>query len=129
MRDFFSDPELAGVVAGVIGLLAVSSLIAAVLRRRVTEEPGRSVVTNLTRRINAWWAMVAVLALTLATGGIGSVLLFGALVAWPVCVAAWKFETWTVRRLSAFARHHRVKFSSPSGCLPKAVPSSFLGFR
>jgi len=78
MRDFFSDPELAGVVAGVIGLLAVSSLIAAVLRRRVTEEPGRSVVTNLTRRINAWWAMVAVLALTLATGGIGSVLLFGA---------------------------------------------------
>lgn len=78
MSRFFSDPEMLAVLGGVVVLLTVSSGIAFILRRRVTSEDGQAVMTNLTRRINAWWVMVIILALTLATGGIGSVLLFGA---------------------------------------------------
>ncbi len=78
MSRSFSDPELVGVLGGVLGLLVLASAVAAGLRRRVTGEAGRVVVDNLALRVKAWWAMVAILCLTLATGGLGSVLLFGA---------------------------------------------------
>ncbi|WP_412067104.1 phosphatidate cytidylyltransferase [Rubrivirga sp. IMCC43871] len=78
MTRFFQDPDLQAVLVGVLGLLAIASVAVAILRRRVTTEAGRVVVDNLALRVKAWWAMVAVLALTLATGGVGSVLLFGA---------------------------------------------------
>ena len=38
---------------------------------------GLLVVANLSARIRAWWAMTAVFVAALATGGIGSVILFG----------------------------------------------------
>jgi len=43
----------------------------------VTDEKGKSTVQNLNARIRAWWVMVAVFGLAMATGGIGSVVLFG----------------------------------------------------
>lgn len=63
-------------LAGVAGLLLVSSAIVAVLKRR--QPPGQSstVIANLDARVRAWWVMAGIFALALFTGGIGSVVLF-----------------------------------------------------
>lgn len=69
------DQELLWLVGGIVGLLALSSTITFFLKRR----PGgpNKVVTNLDARVKAWWIMVAVFGVALATGGLGSVILFG----------------------------------------------------
>jgi phosphatidate cytidylyltransferase len=69
------DQELLWMLGGVVGLLALSSAITFLLKRR----PGgaNSVVTNLDARVKAWWVMVAVFGVALATGGLGSIILFG----------------------------------------------------
>lgn len=64
-------------LTGVVALLALGSLIGLVLSRLVVTPPGQAVVANLNARVRAWWVMVAVFAVALATGGLGSVLLFG----------------------------------------------------
>jgi phosphatidate cytidylyltransferase len=70
------DQQTLWVVGGVLALLVVSSLIGWILSRRVATDAGRATVENLNARIRAWWLMVAVFGLALATGGIGSVVLF-----------------------------------------------------
>jgi phosphatidate cytidylyltransferase len=69
------DQELLWIVGGIVALLALSSTITFFLKRR----PGgpNKVVANLDARVKAWWVMVAVFGLALATGGLGSVILFG----------------------------------------------------
>lgn len=69
------DQELLWLVGGIVGLLALSSTITFFLKRR----PGgpNKVVANLDARVKAWWVMVAVFGIALATGGLGSVILFG----------------------------------------------------
>ena len=69
------DRELLWLVGGIIALLALSSAITFFLKRR----PGgpNKVIANLDARVKAWWVMVAVFGVALATGGLGSVLLFG----------------------------------------------------
>jgi phosphatidate cytidylyltransferase len=69
------DQELLWLVGGIAGLLALSSAITFFLKRR----PGgpNKVVANLDARVKAWWVMVAVFGIALATGGLGSVILFG----------------------------------------------------
>jgi phosphatidate cytidylyltransferase len=69
------DQELIWLVGGIVGLLALSSTITFFLKRH----PGgpNKVVANLDARVKAWWVMVAVFGVALATGGLGSVLLFG----------------------------------------------------
>lgn len=69
------DKETIWLVGGVIGLLVVSSLIGWVLAHGQGKES--KVVQNLNARIRAWWGMVIIFGLALATGGIGSVILFG----------------------------------------------------
>ena len=71
------DHELLWLVGGIVGLLTLSSVITFLLKRR----PGgpNPVVANLDARVKAWWAMVAVFSVALATGGLGSVILFGCL--------------------------------------------------
>ncbi len=64
-------------LAGVVTLLVLSSLTGMVLARRVAAPSGQAVVANLNARVRAWWVMTAVFVAALATGGIGSVLLFG----------------------------------------------------
>lgn len=76
MSRFLTDPDLVRVFGGVLALLVVASLAVVGLRRRVADEAGRAVVENLALRVRAWWAMVAVLVVTLGTGPVGSVLLF-----------------------------------------------------
>lgn len=72
------DPELLWLTGGIVGLLALSSIITFVLKRRTGGKPN-PVVANLDARVNAWWVMVAVFSVALASGIIGSVILFGLL--------------------------------------------------
>jgi len=71
------DLQTEWLVGGVLAILVVSSLIGWVLSRSVKSDQGRATVQNLNARIGAWWMMVAIFGLALATGGIGSVVLFG----------------------------------------------------
>jgi len=71
------DSQTIWLVGGVLALLAVASIIGWLLSLRVKNEAARATVQNLNARIRAWWLMVAVFGLAMATGGIGSVVLFG----------------------------------------------------
>lgn len=70
------DHELLWLLGGIVGLLALSSTITFFLKRRAAGTPN-AVVANLEARVNAWWVMVAIFGVALATGGLGSVILFG----------------------------------------------------
>lgn len=70
------DKQTYWLVGGVLALLIVSSVIGWVLSLRVTSDKGRATLQNLNARIRAWWMMVAVFGLAMATGGIGSIVLF-----------------------------------------------------
>jgi phosphatidate cytidylyltransferase len=71
------DKQTYWLVGGVLALLVVSSLIGWVMSLRVRSESGKATVQNLNARIRAWWMMVAIFGLAMATGGIGSIVLFG----------------------------------------------------
>lgn len=71
------DRETYWLVGGVIALLVVSSIVGWILSRRCTSEKGKATVQNLNARIRAWWVMVVVFVLAMATGGVGCVILFG----------------------------------------------------
>lgn len=71
------DPQMQYVGIGVLILLLVASVTGFILTKTVTGETSREVVRNLISRINAWWVMVIIFFLAIATGGVGSVILFG----------------------------------------------------
>ena len=71
------DPELLWLTGAVIGLLALATAIGWILARRVQDESARATVANLNARTRAWWTMTAVFVIALASGGLGSVVLFG----------------------------------------------------
>ncbi len=71
------DREIIALLAGIVGLLVLASAIGWVLAQRVQAESGQAVVANLNARVRAWWIMTAVFTAALATGGIGSGILFG----------------------------------------------------
>lgn len=71
------DLPLAMLLGGVLIALIVGSIVGFVLSLRVKGEAGRATVANLNARLRAWWVMVGVFAIAVATGGIGSLLLFG----------------------------------------------------
>ena len=71
------DPQLAWAFSGVLGLLAVSSLIGLVLKVAVKKPEAQATIRNLNARIGAWWVMSAIFGLTLVIGQIGSLVLFG----------------------------------------------------
>jgi phosphatidate cytidylyltransferase len=64
-------------VGGIAGLLVVSSLIVALLKRGRPASEVSPVIANLDARVRAWWVMVAIFSIALFTGGLGSVILFG----------------------------------------------------
>jgi phosphatidate cytidylyltransferase len=70
------DKQTFWLVGGVLALLLLSSLIGWWLPLRVTSDSGKATVQNFNARTRAWWTMVAVFGLAMATGGIGSVVLF-----------------------------------------------------
>lgn len=61
---------------GVFATLLVASLISYVLKKRATSVSSQALVQNLNARTNAWWAMVILLALAMAMGELGIILLF-----------------------------------------------------
>ena len=70
------DKQTLELFGGVLALLVVATVVGQILRWRI----GRNdVIANLNARIRAWWTMSAVFAVSLATGGIGSVILFAIL--------------------------------------------------
>ena len=71
------DRQLQFLIGGVVGILAIASVIGWVLSRRPLSEGGRATVANVNARIRAWWMMTALFGLALATGGLGSMFLFG----------------------------------------------------
>ena len=71
------DPQLVWAFAGVLGLLALSSLIGLALKAVAKKPEAQDTISNLNARIGAWWIMSAIFALTLVIGPIGSLVLFG----------------------------------------------------
>lgn len=64
------------VFGGVIVLLLIASVAGAILGKRARSESGRATVENLKARVNAWWVMIAVLAVTFALGEIATLIVF-----------------------------------------------------
>ena len=60
---------------GIVALLAVASLIGALLGRRTNG--GNSVVQNLKDRVNAWWMMVGIFAVAFVLGKNATLVMFG----------------------------------------------------
>jgi phosphatidate cytidylyltransferase len=77
MKSPSLDPQTEALGAGILILLLIASIIGSVLQKTVKSERGREVVVNLNARINAWWVMSFIFFLAMATGGLGSVILFG----------------------------------------------------
>jgi phosphatidate cytidylyltransferase len=63
-------------MTGVIALLAIASLVGALLTRRAHTDSARAVVQNLNSRIQAWWVMVGVFAVTFVAGRNATLVLF-----------------------------------------------------
>ena len=72
----YTDTAFRGLLSGVLLLLIVASAIGWALSRRVLDEVNRATVDNINARIRAWWVMAVVFMVSVATGAIGSVLLF-----------------------------------------------------
>jgi phosphatidate cytidylyltransferase len=72
----FADRDLVWLIGGILAFLALATVIGRVLRGRARSDAARATVDNLVARINAWWAMVAVFGIAIATGGYGSLLMF-----------------------------------------------------
>ncbi|MCA8991092.1 MAG: phosphatidate cytidylyltransferase [Planctomycetaceae bacterium] len=96
------DNELLWLTGVVVGLLGISSLVGWIMSRQELSDSARRTVENLNERTRAWWVMTAVFALALATGGIGSVVLF----AFSSFLALREFLTLTPTR----AGDHRTMF-------------------
>ena len=65
------------IFGGVIALLAVASVVGAVLGKRAHSESSRATIENLQARVNAWWIMTAVLVVTFAAGNTATLIVFG----------------------------------------------------
>jgi len=89
------DQELLWLTGVVVGLLIVASLIGWVMSRRELGEGVRRTVENMNARTRAWWTMTFVFVLALATGGVGSIVLF----AFTSFLALREFITLTPTRL------------------------------
>jgi len=71
------DREMSYLAAAVLSVLDVASLAGMVLRWRARSPGAIATIDNLNQRTTAWWVMCAVFALAVATGGTGSVVMFG----------------------------------------------------
>lgn len=67
---------LMSLFGGILAVLAVASLIGAVLKRRLAPAGPHAVIDNLNARIKAWWAMVLLIGAAIWAGKIGVILLF-----------------------------------------------------
>lgn len=70
---------LFGVLAGIVVLLALASLVGAVLERRATKPESIATVRNLNARTRSWWVMVLVVGGAILAGHTATVVLFAIL--------------------------------------------------
>jgi phosphatidate cytidylyltransferase len=75
MVNMIRDRQTMMLFAGVLALLVTATIIGQLMKLLRRSD----VVDNLNARIRAWWVMSAVFALSLLTGGLGSVILFAML--------------------------------------------------
>jgi phosphatidate cytidylyltransferase len=75
MVNMIRDRQTLMLFGGILALLVVATIVGQLIKLRKRN----AVVDNLNARIRAWWVMSAVFALSLLTGGLGSVILFAAL--------------------------------------------------
>lgn len=71
------DAEMTYIGVAVLSVLVVSTLVCVILRRRAEARGGSEAVDNLVRRTTAWWVMATVFTVSIASGGVGPVVLFG----------------------------------------------------
>lgn len=65
---------------GTVGaILVISSIIGAILAKRVTSEGARKTVANLNARIRSWWVMSAIFCATMVLGQLFTTVLFACL--------------------------------------------------
>ncbi len=72
----FADRELTLLIGGILVFLVVATGVGQLLKRRAQSASARATVDNLVARINAWWVMVLVFGVAIATGGYGSLAMF-----------------------------------------------------
>lgn len=70
------DSQIWWLLAGVGGVLVISSFITEVLARTLRGEEHHSLISNLRARVYAWWIMVGVIAVVLIIGESAVILLF-----------------------------------------------------
>lgn len=63
--------------AGIFAVLALASVVGAVLKLRVASEAPNASIDNLNARLKAWWVMIGLIALAIWAGDWGVILLFG----------------------------------------------------
>ncbi|MEO7192148.1 MAG: phosphatidate cytidylyltransferase [Vicinamibacterales bacterium] len=71
------DPAWRGLLSGIGAVLVVASVVGWILSHRATSVAGRATVENINARIRAWWVMVLIFLVAVATGTTISILLFG----------------------------------------------------
>jgi len=75
----FQDPALARLF-GMVGIfLLIASAVGWILKKTAKTDKARVTIGNLNDRVAAWWVMVLILAVALAVGFHGMVILFGLL--------------------------------------------------
>ena len=70
------DAQFQILMAILLAVLVAGSIVGYILARRASTEKSKEVVANLNARIKAWWLMVAVFAVAVLVGPIGSIVLF-----------------------------------------------------
>jgi len=71
--------EFIYLLGGVLCVLVLATIVASFLKKRVDPDDADPAIENLVARINAWWAMAALLAIAMLFGRAGAVILFGLL--------------------------------------------------
>ena len=72
-----AQADLIWLLLGLVAFLTLASTIRFVLQQRVAPDGSNAVIENLNARINAWWVMIALMALALLCGRTGAGILFG----------------------------------------------------
>jgi len=73
------QPHIQYLVGGVLCFLTLASLVAYILWKRSPDPKNNLVLKNLVSRIQAWWVMVIVFAMSLLLEPVGTILLFALL--------------------------------------------------
>jgi phosphatidate cytidylyltransferase len=74
--DMTKDPQLLFMLAVIFGVLSLSTFVTWIINKNAKSEKVLGLIANLNARIKAWWVMIGIFSIALATGGTTSLLLF-----------------------------------------------------